>query len=502
MLNDEVTNKKEINEKREKDEDHSLLVMNNTLKSKDNKNKLVQTNTIDKIFDEIGYTFFHFKMILIVSFMFFVDGGEMIVINLLLSTIQNEWSFSNMNKSLLSSSVFFGFFIGSMLSGLFTNKYGRKNPIILGMMIIYVFSLLTATGYDFYSLFLIRVIVGIGIGIVVPAATALVTESIPGKNRSLVLNLLWILYAPGIIYICWIAMHYIRKQDLLWRNICFLNSINSLIVVILSFFLDESPRYLLLKNRSQEAFTIINKISSTRVLSNGEKCQIINDHTNIGEIKNNFNYMGFFKMKYLKITVILGLLWYITSVISYGLLYILPKLFDTLDKKNKHESLKHMIITMTILFPCPIFRGLISEVKSIGRKYGMIFGYFGSVISIIFCIVFKENLFIYSGLLKFFINTSIGIVSVYTSEVYPTHLRSLALGFGNGLTRIGGITTPFLCEIMDGYINKGPFYMFSILSVVGIFTTYLLPYDTIGMQLDNIEEDSFTKDEVTLEKKK
>ena len=261
MLNDEVTNKKEINEKREKDEDHSLLVMNNTLKSKDNKNKLVQTNTIDKIFDEIGYTFFHFKMILIVSFMFFVDGGEMIVINLLLSTIQNEWSFSNMNKSLLSSSVFFGFFIGSMLSGLFTNKYGRKNPIILGMMIIYVFSLLTATGYDFYSLFLIRVIVGIGIGIVVPAATALVTESIPGKNRSLVLNLLWILYAPGIIYICWIAMHYIRKQDLLWRNICFLNSINSLIVVILSFFLDESPRYLLLKNRSQEAFTIINKIS-------------------------------------------------------------------------------------------------------------------------------------------------------------------------------------------------------------------------------------------------
>jgi putative MFS transporter len=280
------------------------------------------------------------------------------------------------------------------------------------------------------------------------------------------------------------------------------NSINSLIVVILSFFLDESPRYLLLKNRSQEAFTIINKISSTRVLSNGEKCQIIIDHTNIGEIKNNFNYMGFFKMKYLKITVILGLLWYITSVISYGLLYILPKLFDTLDKKNKHESLKHMIITMTILFPCPIFRGLISEVKSIGRKYGMIFGYFGSVISIIFCIVFKENLFIYSGLLKFFINTSIGIVSVYTSEVYPTHLRSLALGFGNGLTRIGGITTPFLCEIMDGYINKGPFYMFSILSVVGIFTTYLLPYDTIGMQLDNIEEDSFTKDEVTLEKKK
>ena len=230
MLKNEDINKREINEKKEKEEDHTLLYVHNTSPAKEN-NTLPLINTIDKFFDEIGYTIYHFKMIFIVSLIFFVDGGEMIVINLLLSTIQNEWNFSNMNKSLLSSSVFFGFFIGSIFSGLFTNKYGRKNPTIVGMLIIYIFSLLTATGYDFYSLFFLRVFVGIGIGIVVPAATSLITETIPGKNRSLVLNLLWIFYAPGIIYICWIAMHYIRKQDLLWRNICFLNSINSLIVV-------------------------------------------------------------------------------------------------------------------------------------------------------------------------------------------------------------------------------------------------------------------------------
>ena len=482
-----------------KEEDHSLLYIHNN--SKLNCDSSQSFNTLDKVFNEIGYTYFHLKMILIVSLIFFVDGGEMIVINLLLSTIQHQWSFSNLNKSLLSSSVFFGFFLGSMFSGLFINRYGRKNPTIVGMGIIYTFSLLTSSGYDFYTLFFIRVLVGIGIGIVVPAATSLVTETIPSYNRSLILNLLWILYAPGIIYICWVAMYYIKKQELLWREICFLNSMNSLCVLAISFFLDESPRYLLLKKRSEEAFEIINRISS-RKLTDFEKSCIIRDHTIIGEIKNDFNYAAFIKKKNILITIILGILWYLTSVISYGLLYILPKLFDSMDKNNKHESLKHMIITMSILFPCPLFRGIISEVKSIGRKYGMILGYVGSGICVLLCVFLKENLFIYSGFLKFFIKTSIGIVSVYTSEVYPTHLRSLALGFGNGLTRVGGITTPFLCEVLENKFKKGSFYMFFFLSIIGIIATYLLPYDTIGKPLDIIEENSFKDEQSSLEKNK
>jgi MFS family permease len=496
MSSNEVKNN-EIKAKTRKEEDHSLLNIQD--KSNRVETPSASPNTLDNLFDEIGYTFFHFRMILIVSLIFFVDGGEMIIINLLLSTIQQQWSFSNLNKSLLSSSVFFGFFIGSMFSGLFINKFGRKKPTIVGMGIIYTFSLLTASGYDFYTLFFIRVLVGIGIGIVVPAATSLVTETIPSYNRSLVLNILWILYAPGIIYICWVAMHYIKKQELLWREICILNSMNSLCVFGLSFLLDESPRYLLLKKKSEEAFRIINKISS-RQLTDVEKSFIIREHIIIGEIKNDFNYAAFINKKNLFISLILGVLWYLTSVISYGLLYILPKLFDSMDKNNKHESLKHMILTMTILFPCPLFRGFISEVKSIGRKYGMIYGYVGSAVCVILCMLVKENLFIYSGFLKFFINTSIGIVSVYTSEVYPTHLRSLALGFGNGLTRVGGITTPFFCEMLENYMKKGSFYMFFLLSIIGVFATWLLPFDTIGRPLDKVEENSVTDCEVSIDK--
>jgi hypothetical protein len=256
---------------------------------------------------------------------------------------------------------------------------------------------------------------------------------------------------------------------------------------------------LLLKKKSEEAFRIINKISS-RQLTDVEKSIIIREHIIIGEIKNDFNYAAFINKKNLFISLILGVLWYLTSVISYGLLYILPKLFDSMDKNNKHESLKHMILTMTILFPCPLFRGFISEVKSIGRKYGMIYGYVGSAVCVILCMLVKENLFIYSGFLKFFINTSIGIVSVYTSEVYPTHLRSLALGFGNGLTRVGGITTPFFCEMLENYMKKGSFYMFFLLSIIGVFATWLLPFDTIGRPLDKVEENSVTDCEVSIDK--
>jgi len=146
-----------------------------------------------------------------------------------------------------------------------------------------------------------------------------------------------------------------------------------------------------------------------------------------------------------------------------------------------------MIYAMFILFPCPLFRGLISEIKALGRKNAMIVGFVGSMVAGFLCTLGQSHLFIFSGILKFFINTSLGIISVYTSEVYPTSLRSIALGFGNSLTRLGGILTPFICEIAESYSVNAPFYLFMVSSISGVIVCLSLPFETIGMALDSIE---------------
>jgi MFS family permease len=453
-------------------------------------------NTLDTFLEKVGYSRFHIFMCLIVCVIFFVDGCEMIIINLLLNSLQKDFDLSATERSLLSSAVFFGFFSGSLISGYFTNKYGRKKPTIIFTIAIWFFTTICPYTVNFMQIFIIRVLVGISIGVVVPGATTIVTECIPTKFRSFTLNIIWILYPLGIIYICYVSMFFISKEENLeWRKIWFINSYTSISVIFLSFGLNESPRYLILKGKNAEAFDILNKMGKSKniCLTNEEKEDIIKEveikkRKNL-EINSNFNIKGFFEKRYLFISILLSYLWFISSFISYGLLYILPKIFDSMSKHDKMGSLNHMIQAMLILFPCPLFRGLISEWKILGRKNAMIIGFTGSMITAFICIIKPNFMPIFSGLLKFFINTSLGIVSVYTSEIYSTSLRSIALGFGNSITRMGGILTPFICEmVQSNFSANSPFYIFVFTSITGVLACIALPFETMGKALDSLEE--------------
>lgn len=461
-------------------------------------------NAIDKYLDRVGYSLFHYIMCFIVCLIFFFDGCEMIITNLLLSSLQKEWKFSTASRSLLSSAVFFGFFSGSLISGYFTNRFGRRIPTIISTICVWFFTSLCPNTKSFEQLLILRILVGISIGVVVPGATTIVTECIPTKFRSFTLNMLWILYPLGIIYICYISMFFIEEDEYLdWKKIWFVNAFTSTVMIFLSFGLEESPRYLILKNKFEEAFVVLNKIGKSKKiqLTQEEKEKIIEEakikeEESRNQVKSDFNVKGFLEKKYFCVSILLAYLWFVSSFISYGLLYILPKIFDNLSKHDKMDSLRHMIHAMFILFPCPLFRGLISEWKYLGRKNAMIVGFVGGMIAAFVCILDQSHLALSSGMLKFFINTSLGIVSVYTSEVYPTSLRSIALGFGNSITRMGGILTPFICEfVQNNFFPNAPFYVFVFAAITGVITCLALPFETMGMALDSLDEQNNQEDE-------
>ncbi len=126
-------NPNELNIGKEKDQ-HSNHDYNTFLDNKNSKtnaenvekNIIDQNNddksTLDKYLDSIGYNYFQLTTIFIVCYVFFVDGSEMVLINLILSSIQRDWKISIFERSILSSAVFFGFFFGSFISGYLTNR--------------------------------------------------------------------------------------------------------------------------------------------------------------------------------------------------------------------------------------------------------------------------------------------------------------------------------------------------------------------------------------------
>ena len=490
MLKNEDHDKDNINKLQVDEEKTSLIIKVPISKLKENS-----TNNIDYYLDKVGYSYFHFKMILIAIVILFCDGCEMILINISLSTIKTDFKLTQVYLSLLSSSIFIGFFLGSLVSGSLTNKFGRKFPIMIGMAIVWIFSIITFLCYNFTTLLIVRILVGSGIGIVVPSLTCLIAESIPSYNRSLSLNGIWFLYPVGMMYICIVSMSYIEVESnrINWKQVTLLNTFGSFCALVLSFYLEESPRFLFLKKRYKDGFILLNKIGKTRliILSKDEQINLVSEYNFKDEPETSI-FIGINNLiskKYLFTSILVSLIWFISSVLAIGLLYVLPQIFEKIES-NRYQSLKHMTVSMLIVFPSPIFRGLISEIEALGRKNSMAIGFLGAFGSAILCIYCGKCIFIFTGVLKFSADIGLGIIAVYTSEVYETSVRSISLGLGNSITKIGAILAPFICEISNSIMPNGSFYMFGVLSIIGVFASLSLPIETIGRSLDNNEDKS------------
>jgi hypothetical protein len=99
----------------------------------------------------------------------------------------------------------------------------------------------------------------------------------------------------------------------------------------------------------------------------------------------------------------------------------------------------------------------------------------------------SQYLFIYSSLITFFNVLSFNITKLYTCEVYHTRFRDDANGFGNAMSRIGGIMVPFIAEL-GFYTLKtfGPIMIICGLSLFSVIVALSLPFDTYGKPLDDI----------------
>ena len=460
-----------------------------------NSNKALHKFCLDEFYDKIGYTTFHFKLFFISALILYVEGCEMVIVNLLLKLISQEMHLTRLQRSLVGSSVFIGFFIGSIFSGLISNKYGRKPPILYGIFLLMVSTFLSCIVYNFASLFINRIFVGFALGIIVSALLCIITESIKSEYRSLILSLVWVLYPIGIIYLAFFAMNFIKFDKIDWRRMFFLNALNSLPIFVLSFFLSESPRYLIVKSQYNHAWSILNKMSKMIKLSNQDKEGLVYENEfNQEEMKTDFFncVKTLFDEKLRKQTILIYSLWFITSMISFGLLYILPKILVLYDYKNRNKSYNDIMAITFILFPAPMFRGILSEIKVIGRKLCMFIGYLFGFLTCVVCIYNTNNLLFFVCTVKFFISISNGIVSVYTCEIYDTNIRSICLGLGYAIARLGAIFAPLFSEMFDNKLEYGTFYFILTCCMICMILSITLPVETFEKNLDeNLKNDNF-----------
>ncbi|MCD6301709.1 MAG: MFS transporter, partial [Staphylothermus sp.] len=160
-------------------------------------------------------------------------------------------------KALIGSSSTIGMFIGALISGFIADWFGRKKAITLFVIVLGISSLLSYLVMDPIWFIIWRVIVGIGMGGLLPVVASLVSEySVPG-NRGRRISLLESSWAYG--WLIAVVLAYLLLNSLGWLYYGVLLGILSFLFGIMGLWIEESPRYLLAIGRRDEAIKLAEK---------------------------------------------------------------------------------------------------------------------------------------------------------------------------------------------------------------------------------------------------
>jgi putative MFS transporter len=465
----------------------------------------------NKTFEELtesrlGFGRFQYRILCLLGIIFIADGIELSVMSLILPLLKNQWEIDENLQGLLGSVMFLGLMLGSVCSGLWTDKLGRKATLQYLSLLQFFLGIYSSTINSVYLFLFIRGAFGFLLGFQIPLIPTLCAELIPLEKRGRMTVIINGLFSIGQVIAVLIAS--ICLEDLSsgnWRLMLFICSLPPILVYIGCYkYMLESPRLVIIKGNITEGINILNNI------------QMINNEEN--DIFQKFNFEKDYEVlerwrettqenltdeniltklyclfnktnNNFRITICLWINWFSNNFLAYGLVFILPFFLNALDSSgNKHSSIGNLIITTTGELLGSAIGYFMIDIPMFGRKYSLAIG---ELISSLCCLltffVKTDSLFLITliFLSRCFAKLCFGIMYPFTAELYSTNIRTLGVGLSSAIGRISACLMPII-TIKLFYINiYHPFLIFFFVGVCGFFATLFIPHDTTNKSLDS-----------------
>ena len=137
--------------------------------------------------DRLGTGAFQRRLLISAGLCSASDAMEVLLLSFLAVVVQFEFDVSPQKGSLVTSIVFIGAMVGTIILGPLGDKLGRKPMFLVASSIISLAGLLTATAQNYWTMVALRFFVGFGLGgIVIPYDT--LSEFLPAVDRGESMN--------------------------------------------------------------------------------------------------------------------------------------------------------------------------------------------------------------------------------------------------------------------------------------------------------------------------
>ncbi|MDD7082904.1 MAG: sugar porter family MFS transporter [Bacteroidales bacterium] len=431
-------------------------------------------------------------------------GYDTAVISGTTDIVRNQFSLSASGEGWYVGCALIGSIIGVLCAGSLSDYIGRKITMLISAAFFSISAIGCAICGSFDALVAFRIIGGVGIGIVSIVSPIYISEVSPAKIRGTLVSLYQLAVTAGFLlaYLAnwaidagidpsaaadaglWSRMFNAEA----WRGMLGSETLPALLFLFIIFFIPESPKWLIIKGKPNEATAVLSRILGSEDEINAE---VEATRSSSGEDKGSWSDLlkpGILVAVLAGCAIaILGQFMGVNAVLYYG-----PKIFSEAGFDNPMFS---TVLVGLVNFATTVLAVFI--IDRVGRKQLIYWGVSGMII----CLIAIGTYFATGGvlgngfMLAFFLAyvfccaiSISAIVFVLLSEMYPNSIRGRAMSLAGFMLWVGTYLVGQLTPVLLEWSQAGTFFIFAVMCVPYMLIMWKVIPETTGKTLEEIEE--------------
>jgi len=403
------------------------------------------------------------------------------------------------------SCALIGCVIGAVISGVVSDKFGRKWPLLLSAFLFTIASLGTGMASSYMMFVIFRIIGGVGIGLASALSPMYIAEVAPSHMRGRFVSLNQMTIVIGILAAQVINLliaqkvpagatdEFIRASwngQIGWRWMFYACTVPAAAFFILTFFLPESPRWLIKAGRDDEAFPTLKRIGGEAFAHE----EIANIKATLDDVSEKVDFKAILNIKYRPILIIGIVLAVFQQWCGINTVFNYAEEIFTAAGYGVSDTLFNIVITGSVNLIFTLVA--MFTVDKWGRKKLMLFGSVG--LAVTYILLGSAFYFQLKGIAVLsLVVVAIGIyamslapiVWVILSEIFPNRVRGAAMAISTFALWIACFILTYTFPLLNkGLGAAGTFWVYAGICILGfIFVLKKLP-ETKGKSLEEIEK--------------
>ena len=423
-----------------------------------------------------------------------LSGYDTGVISGALLFINDTWDLNDASQGLVVSAVLIGAVIGAATNGILADIFGRKKIIMATSVIFILGSIMCAFAPNVIVLIVSRIFVGLAVGIVNFVVPLYLSEISPKHLRGTLVSLYQWAITAGILFSYFINAIFAHAVYN-WRWMLFAGVVPATILFIGMLFMKDTPRWLVSKNKEEQAKEALRKIEPNSDIEN-EIEEIKRTLSNSNEQDSKFIFRKWMIMPFV---VGIGIMFAQICTGINTIIYYAPTIFKSAGFDSHITAIYATTGIGVVNFLMTIVALYFTD--KLGRKPLLYFGLTGVMLSLFalgasysFADVLgdTQKWVAVGSLITYIIcfAMSLGPVGwILVSEVFPLKIRGISMSIctvSNFAFNFFVVASfPVLLHKFGGALT---FWGFGVVSILCIIFVYFFVPETKGISLEKIEK--------------